>query len=620
MKKFLLFIITFLVFCNVKAMEVTRGDHIFEKLNATIAANPNNTDNIRVYYRVEKGSNSIDKITVNLNLPTGMTVVSNDTQYSCEATVSGSGSSYTIDLSGIDKENLVYCDGFVDINVKLPSAAKTTEYKLTGTVKSFNSSNTTLETKQINYNYVSFVNTEDITCDSNKEYTLVTNPAINQENQTIMATSSTVDVSIVTSSSKTKVYYLGTLEGDEANEKLSNGNKKLNVDYGRKSHMFSVVTECGEYNQHNRELYDNLGGFDGESTSDFGYSSPSDAEYIEYIGFIVQRDDNRSKVNTLKTLTISNVTIDFKPELKLYNATVKNEISSVDITSTLTDSKAKYADNFGNRKVELAEGKNEILIKVISETGAENVYTINIERELSSNGLLKVLKVNEKNITLDDTKLKYEVIVPNDVTNATVVAEPQIEAAKVEIPEIKELVEGNNNIEIVVTAPNGDKKIYALNIKRDLKISSNSLLKSLKITGYDIKFDQNNKSYTIKIGEEKELKIEALAEHEKAKVLITGNKNLENGSVIKVKVTAEDESVSIYSIKIEKEEKKLNMSLIIPIIGIGVGVLVVVIVLVLAKGKKKKIKSSEEVVATEPTETVSTSSEEENSNDNINNM
>ena len=226
----------------------------------------------------------------------------------------------------------------------------------------------------------------------------------------------------------------------------------------------------------------------------------------------------------------------------------------------------------------------------MSEQGKENTYTIMVTRELSSDNTLKDIIANDKTIKINSKDLKYKINVDNDIEKVEVKATPNNDKAKVDITTLEKLEEGSNKITITVTAPNGDKKIYELDVIRDKKISSNSSLKSITIKGYKIDFSSNVKEYSIKIEDEKELDISAECDNSKAKYIVTGNKDLENGSVIKIKVTAEDGSETIYQIKIEKE-KKAGFPIIIPIIA-GIAVIGGVIAAVVLKGKKKKVVSS----------------------------
>ena len=497
-------------------------------------------------------------------------------------TISGQGNDYNIAVGGQDKS------GTALFQLQLPSPNVFTVATANVTAKAYDAMGGELSSTQINAHFNILV---PLTyCDSNSDASMTTSIGTPQkigeffgENFALTTTSSNMNITITPASRKSKIYYAKDGVFGDNNEFLADGklnNKELN--YGDNEMSFLIYSECFE--EWNRVA---------EATSGAPLVGISFEEYQEYqvspnaLNLVVTREDNRSKVNTLSSLTISDVKINFKPDLKTYIATVPNKVKSVKVTSTLTDSKSSYVNGFGNRTVNLNEGDNEILIKVTAENGGEAVYTIKITREKSDNAKLKKLVVNKKEIKLKEDTLLYTVNVENDVTKAEVEAVAEEESAKVEIGEIKELQEGNNRITITVIAANGTKKVYNVNVVRDKAVSENSKLKDLIIKNHPIDFDSYLYEYTVTISkDEKTLDIEVIPENKKSNFYIIGNKNLENGSTVKIKVTAEDgKTVTNYIINIEQE----NNNSILKYIIIGVISLVIVgIIVVLINSKKNK--------------------------------
>ncbi len=111
---------------------------------------------------------------------------------------------------------------------------------------------------------------------------------------------------------------------------------------------------------------------------------------------------------------------------------------------------------------------------------------------------------------------------------------------------------------ITYTKPDNDKEDDENKDDDKNEKSSNKNLSSLKIEGIEITpaFDKDTTQYTAQVeGDVTELKIDAKAEHSKAKVTVEGNKNLKEGdNVIKVKVTAEDETTRTYFITVTQGE------------------------------------------------------------------
>ena len=88
--------------------------------------------------------------------------------------------------------------------------------------------------------------------------------------------------------------------------------------------------------------------------------------------------------------------------------------------------------------------------------------------------------------------------------------------------------------------------------------SDNNNLKSLTVEGFDLtpKFSSDVTEYNLTVEEDvNELKVEAVAEDDAAKVEITGNENLLIGeNTIEIKVTAEDGTSKTYKINVTKGE------------------------------------------------------------------
>ena len=362
-------------------------------------------------------------------------------------------------------------------------------------------------------------------------------------------------------------------------ESITYKEKTINLPYGGTSVEIREITE-------KEKIIDELE-YDGDDRiSDFGFSNDTFYTKSNREVFVFNRIDNRSKVNTLKSLNITGVSLSFKPELKNYIASVPYKISSVTINSLLTDPKSTYTKGYGNRTVNLKEGLNTVQVKVKAENESETTYTIKITREKNDDASLKSLTVNDKSISLKNGLLIYSTNVNSDVIKPVIKATANDSKAKVEIEKFGDLKEGDNEISITVTASNGNKGIYVINIIRDKLISTNSKLKTLNVKDHEINFDPEKNDYNVHISydvEKLDLNIET--EHEKAKYVVTGNKDLENGSVIKVKVTAEDEkTISTYTINIEKDKKPFNiLYIVIPAV-----ILLLAIVIVMISKKRKE--------------------------------
>lgn len=279
----------------------------------------------------------------------------------------------------------------------------------------------------------------------------------------------------------------------------------------------------------------------------------------------IYRNDNRDKTNTLSSLEVENnkITPEFNKNTVNYTLTVKKDVTSVKINATLESDKSSFNKGYGPRTVNLNYGVNNVVIKVTSESGAVKTYTIKITREddRSSNNYLKSLNVSSGDFTFNKKTLNYSFTVPNEVTSLKVFAAAEDTKSTVSGVKTYNLKEGLNKITITVTAENKQTRTYTLQVTRIVKNitkETNNKLESLEITNYQINFDPETTIYNLTIENEKSLNITPKVQDSSSSVVVNGNENLKDGSVIKLVVTAVDGSTKEYIINISKNEEVNN--------------------------------------------------------------
>ena len=368
---------------------------------------------------------------------------------------------------------------------------------------------------------------------------------------------------------------------DTVNYNLEIDNEKVTINAEKKDSNSKMTGDIGEKN-----LKYGLNTFKITVTSESGIN--------KVYTLNITRPDKRSNVNSLSELKLSQGTIKFKSETLNYNIEVENDISTIDIEAVLKDEKSSFVAGFGNRKVDLKEGKNVYLIKVQAENESIRTYTLNITRKSnkSSNNYLKELKLSNGNINFDAYTTNYNVAVLYEIENIQIEAITEDSKAKYEIVGNTNLIVGENVITIKVTAEDESVKEYKIIITRKDAThipSSNSKLSSLTIEGYELNFDSNKHEYSLKINDETKLSIKYVLEDESSTVKIAGNNNLKNGSVISITSIAEDGSETIYKINIGVDAN--NTFIIYIIVSIAIILIVLIIIFTLTK-KKKNNKSN----------------------------
>lgn len=180
----------------------------------------------------------------------------------------------------------------------------------------------------------------------------------------------------------------------------------------------------------------------------------------------------KSNNANIKSLTIkgnddSDVVLSpvFNPGVYDYEATVASNVKTVSITPILEDAKANAViSNNANEELKAGED-NKITITVTAEDGSKKAYNINIKREaLTSDATLKSLEIEEsEKFKFDKEKFTYNVKIDKNIKSLTIIYELSDENSTINIEGNSELKNGSI-VKLIVTAQDGTKKVYTLNI------------------------------------------------------------------------------------------------------------------------------------------------------------
>lgn len=186
----------------------------------------------------------------------------------------------------------------------------------------------------------------------------------------------------------------------------------------------------------------------------------------------------KSNNANLKTLEIKGnddsdviLTPNFSSDVYEYSATVDASIKTININATMEDSKSNMVIS-NNATDELKAGENnKITITVTAEDGTtKKAYVINIKREaLTADATLKSLLIKEcSDFAFKSDKFSYTIKVKETVSKLTIDYVTSSENALVSISGNEDLKDGSK-VKILVTAEDGTKKEYILNIKKESK-------------------------------------------------------------------------------------------------------------------------------------------------------
>lgn len=321
----------------------------------------------------------------------------------------------------------------------------------------------------------------------------------------------------------------------------------------------------------------------------FVITSTSESGIARNYTITITRADTRSTNNNLKNLTISTGVINFTANTTYYKTEVATTVTSVNITASLADPKARFVSY--PQSLNLNYGSNSAHIKVQAENGAIKTYTIEVVRkdERSSDTTLQDINITGFDIDFTKDKNSYDLTVPFDTEKLTLETSTSSDKAKyvVENPDLKE---GLNVVSILVTAENGATNTYKINVIRSgkgVKLSDDNYIKDLKIAGYDLSFKSKEQQYSLTIDKDYDLNIEVKLSDPKAKYEISGNKNLKDQSKIRISVLSESSKKRVYEILIKQKSETPDILLFT--LGFISGLIVTIIVdkLILKSLKKK---------------------------------
>lgn len=260
----------------------------------------------------------------------------------------------------------------------------------------------------------------------------------------------------------------------------------------------------------------------------------------------------------------------FNADTKDYTVTVPATASYVTINVTKGDSKQTVT---GDGNFTLTGDTSTAKVVVTAEDGVtKKEYNITVKKQavtptLDGDNSLSDLKVGGKTIDgFNKDKTGYSMEVGADVTSINVVGTPTSGKASVTVSGATNLKPGVNPVTVTVTAQDGSKRVYTINVTKPSSPSTSSTTtKKGQTTSKTTKKPSNDTGVkTVTIGsphtitpafsndvdvydvtvpyDVEKLDLSFILNDSKAKYEITGNENFQVGkvNVVTVKITAED--------------------------------------------------------------------------------
>ena len=257
----------------------------------------------------------------------------------------------------------------------------------------------------------------------------------------------------------------------------------------------------------------------------------------------------------------------FDPTKTEYTYTSDPDEDEVTIVVTPAEGADAVIVGHPDGKVNPADGE-DIEVIVTAEDGSNTIYTIHVERGLSSNNYLDQLEVENYDIVPDFDKDEdhYTLSVNSDIDKATIIAHAEDDRATVSGDTGEQnLAYGSNVFTVTVTAEDNTERPYYITITRAL--NSDVKLSDLKVEGTTIDgFDPDTPTYdygtvendvdsltVIGTPQDQNATVEVIDADENGVVPIAVGDN-----TITIKVTAQDNTEGFYTITVTRKAESNN--------------------------------------------------------------
>lgn len=289
--------------------------------------------------------------------------------------------------------------------------------------------------------------------------------------------------------------------------------------------------------------------------------------------------DSDSKLKSLG-VTGYDLSPSFSSGTKAYTVSVPEGTSKVTITAAANSTKAKSVTGTGEK--DLTGDSTTFTVRCTAENNTYTDYTITVNRakhvepepepeKKSSDSTLKSLSVSgyKYSPAFSPKTTTYNMTVANGITGLYVQAVPNDSKAKLEITGDSKWAVGKNTIEITVTAEDGSKTVYKVNVTReDAKKKSSDKNVDFRINNPHTitpNFSNDKDEYEVTVPNDiTKLDLSVTPYDKNAKVSITGNEKFttDGENIVKIKVTAEDGSTRTITLKVKRAEYKANTDLL----------------------------------------------------------
>ena len=349
------------------------------------------------------------------------TTTYNLTVNSSTTTISASAQNGKATITGTGLKSLKYGKNTFKVNVKSEAGATRT-YTLNITRPDNRSSNNYLSSLKISNGKLSFSKTK-------------------------------TSYNVTVASNVNSVKVTATLADSKAAYAKGYNPRTVKTGYGKTAIAIKVVAQNGATRTYTINVTRPKNGGSGKSSTKSGTKSTTKTE-------------KKSSDNKLKTLYLSDGSIEFKSNKYSYDVDVANSVDTIKLEGEASNDKAKVK---GLGEKTLKVGANTFDVVVTAENGDQKTYVLRINRKakeessgLSDNNYLKDLSISGYEINFDRETLNYDI---NRNGNKTLDIKARTESNKAEVVIMgNENLKDNDKIKVVITAENGENRTYTITV------------------------------------------------------------------------------------------------------------------------------------------------------------
>ena len=299
---------------------------------------------------------------------------------------------------------------------------------------------------------------------------------------------------------------------------------------------------------------------DGDNLADVTVWAPDGTINTYYIHIIrIPEENSYIKNITVSTGKIWDLTPVYRQTTYKYTTKITDGSEYIEIDAVPSTTSTVIS---GTGEFKIVTGYNEFKLVATAIDGTATTYTIGVIKEIDRNVDLDSLSIDEAELNpgFDSTINKYNLEVDSSVNQLTIHAVPKDPKAQVIITGNKNLLRGENIVNVVVlSADKSASKTYKLTVNKLADI--NGFLNSITVTSGDINYDltpiydKEINNYVVYVpASVTKVTLDAEAESSTAIITGLGDEYVEfKDNIYNIVVTSESGNINTYEVNVYKQ-------------------------------------------------------------------